>query len=217
MADLETLLADTRYFVDQGSDPSAPSAGNRVLYTKAGGLFLRGSAAIVGPILDETAHDLLDHTGLTGVAAGKLSTIALTASETGKTDATLTNTGLLFAITSGVIYSFRFYCSYRSTSNTVGIKLGLTYPSLTVFSAQVLIGGQAAAGVVGAWHAHLNSATTSASSTDIDTTGTDRLAIIQGIIQPSASGTLRVQYAAETTGATVTLRQGSTGELVAHS
>lgn len=69
MANIETLLADTRYFVDQGSDPSAPSAGNRVLYTKAGGLYLRSSSAILGPILDETAHDLLDHTGLTGVGA----------------------------------------------------------------------------------------------------------------------------------------------------
>jgi len=70
MANIETLLADTRYFVDQGSDPSAPSAGNRILYTKAGGIYLRSSAAIVGPLLDEAAHDALDHTGLTGVGGG---------------------------------------------------------------------------------------------------------------------------------------------------
>jgi hypothetical protein len=70
MANIETLLADTRYFVDQGSDPTAPSAGNAILYTKSGDLYVRDSAAIVGPLLDETAHDLLDHTGLTGVGGG---------------------------------------------------------------------------------------------------------------------------------------------------
>ena len=70
MADLETLLADTRYFADQGSDPSAPSAGEPVLYTKSGELYLRNNSLVRGPMLDETAHDALDHTGLTGVGGG---------------------------------------------------------------------------------------------------------------------------------------------------
>ena len=70
MADLETLLADSRYWADQGSDPSAPSAGEPVSYTKSGLLYIRHSGGIVGPLIDETAHDALDHTGLTGVGGG---------------------------------------------------------------------------------------------------------------------------------------------------
>lgn len=70
MADLETLLADTRYFLDQGSDPSAPNAGEPVIYTKSGQLYLRNNSAVVGPYLDETAHDVHDHTGVPGVGGG---------------------------------------------------------------------------------------------------------------------------------------------------
>lgn len=82
MANIETLLADSRYFADQGSDPSAPASGEPVIYTKSGQLYLRNNSAIVGPMLDETAHDALDHTGLTGVGGGSGGDMVLLDSET---------------------------------------------------------------------------------------------------------------------------------------
>jgi hypothetical protein len=70
MADLETLLADTRYWLDQGSDPAAPPAGEPVTYTKSGLLYIRNSSGVVGPLLVEAAHDAHDHTGVPGVGTG---------------------------------------------------------------------------------------------------------------------------------------------------
>lgn len=89
MANIETLLADTHYFVDQGSDPSSPSAGNKVVYVKSGGLYLKNSSGTVtGPVLDETAHDALDHTGLTGVGGSGTSLLGVTRYQPG-TDTTI--------------------------------------------------------------------------------------------------------------------------------
>ena len=137
----------------------------------------------------------------------------LTADETGATTATLANTSLNFAVTNGVYYAFRFYCLWRSTVATVGLKLGLTTPTFTVFGATVRI--LIAADGVGA---ELQGAITTSGDSVIGTAAvainTDYVSVIEGVILPSATGTLMVQYAAEATGATVTMRNGSAGELV---
>ena len=70
-----TKASDNEYpsvlLAEQGSDVTTPAAGFWRLYSKATGLFHRDDAgAVTGPILDETAHDALDHTGLTGVGGG---------------------------------------------------------------------------------------------------------------------------------------------------
>ena len=137
----------------------------------------------------------------------------LTADETGATTATLANTSLSFAVTNGVYYAFRFYVLWRSTVLTVGIKLGLTTPTFTVFGANVRILTSAEGAA-----AELQGSITASGGSVLGTTAlainTDYMAVIEGVILPSADGTLMVQYAAETTGATVTMRQGSGGELV---
>ena len=137
----------------------------------------------------------------------------LTADETGATTATLANTSLNFAVTSGVYYAFRFYVLWRTTLATVGLKLGLTTPTFTVFGAQVRI-MILATGTASELQGSIIASGGSVSGTDAAATNTDYIAVIEGVILPSATGTLMVQYAAETTGATVTMRNGSAGELV---
>jgi hypothetical protein len=137
----------------------------------------------------------------------------LTGDETGKTDATLADTSLSFAVLNGVYYAFRFYVAWRTTVNTVGLKIGLTTPTFTVYSAVVRT-IFAADGADALFEGALTTSGDSVIGTAAPATTTDYLSVIEGVILPSADGTLMVQYAAETTGATVTMRQGSAGELV---
>jgi len=163
-------------------------------------------------------HADIDHTGLPGVpgGAGAIDTVHLTADETGATTATLQNTSLSFAVVNGSYYMFRFYCLMRSTGTSVGLKFGLTTPAFTTFGAlariPILVGsaGTSSGEVQGAITASGEFLVTGA----VPTANLDYLCTIEGTILPSADGTLMLQYAAETTGQTVTLRRGSAGELI---
>lgn len=186
-----------------GTSGSVGATGN----TGAGGAV--GATGVAGP------------TGVTGVGGAvgatgpsSLTFVKLTADETGKTDANLVNTGLSFAVVSGTYYRFRFDVVYRSTVLTVGLKLGLTIPTATVFSARAIIAGFTTDGAGDGFIGNITSSGDSVISTAVVATNTDYVATIEGIILPSANGTLMVQYAAETTGATVTMRRASAGELI---
>lgn len=136
-----------------------------------------------------------------------------TADETGKTNATLVDTGLSFAVTNGVYYRFRFYVLYRSSATPIGLKLGLTTPTFTRYAATQRI-SQGSASATAEYQGGLSASGNSYITANVNAINTDYIAVIEGDILPSADGTLMVQYAAETTGATVTMRQGSAGELV---
>jgi hypothetical protein len=145
---------------------------------------------------------------------GFTATVRQTGDQTA-TNANLANTSLLFALTSGVVYGVRFAGSYRSSVLTVGLKLGLTVPAFTSFSAEAKIGGFAADGAGSEWQGVINSSGDSVIATAVAVINVDTPWEITGVIEPSASGNLTVQFAAETTGATVTLRRGSVGLLSA--
>jgi hypothetical protein len=163
-------------------------------------------------------HADIDHTGIPGVPSGggALTTDHLTADEAGATTATLANTGLSFAVVNGSYYSFRFYVVWRTTSTTVGVKVGLTTPTFTAFSAIGRVpvlqsgGGTSAGEVQNAIQASGEFIVTGSAPA----ANSDFLCIIEGVILPSADGTLMLQYAAETTGATVTMKRGSSAELI---
>lgn len=138
----------------------------------------------------------------------------LTGDETGKTNATLANTGLAFSVVSGIYYHFHFGIVWRTTDVTVGLKIGLTTPSFTIFSAMAQI-VEAADANNAIFAGIINSSGDSVSSSGAGAADANQFATIDGVILPSASGTLTLQYAAETTGATVTMKQGSCAILTA--
>lgn len=151
-------------------------------------------------------------TGSQGVPGPNLlSVVKLTADETGKTDATLANTSLILPVTSGVYYTFQFTGLYRSTVLTVGLKVALTVPTFTTFTAQARIGGVTADGTGSEWQGVINTSGDAVTGTAVAAINVDLPFVIEGVILPSAGGNVTVQYAAETTGATVTLRRGSVG------
>ena len=153
-----------------------------------------------------------DQTCATPPSGGGPSVVKSTADQT-KADATLINvTNCSFALTAGAYYKFQFLIPFRSTVSTVGLKIGLTFPTVTVqaCTAQIPI---AAAGAGGVLQGYIVASGGSVLGTAVPAINTDYLAVVDGFILPSANGTLQLQFAAETTGATVTCRNGACGVL----
>lgn len=153
-----------------------------------------------------------ESTTASSTPAGTMETALSTGDQTA-TDGTLANvTGLLFALTAGSTYYFNFQCAYQSSLATIGLKLGCTFPSASLFaaSARIPISAFGSSSVFsGAIIASGGAVTATATPTTSDT----YLANLEGIIIPSVSGNLQVQFAAETTGGTITLKAGSMGQL----
>lgn len=125
------------------------------------------------------------------VAATFLST-KLTSDSAASTVTTLGNVaGLALPVTIALYYNFRFGIIWNAATATTGIKIGLTTPTATVYT-QVGVGNYAA-GAGG------------------DTTA-NYFTMVEGVIVPSATGTLQVQFAAGVAAAgNVVVKQGSFG------
>lgn len=121
-------------------------------------------------------------------------------------------TNLVYALLANTTYSFKFTVLFRSTSGTVGLKLGLTTPAFSVFAATAKI-PIAGAGVGSELQGPISASGGSVVGTAVPAQNVDYIAIVEGVIRPSAGGNLQLQFAAETTGATVTLKAESVGEL----
>jgi hypothetical protein len=142
-------------------------------------------------------------------------TVKITGDETGKTDANLVNTGLSFSVKNGVTYHFKFVCIYRSSVATVGVKLAVTHGGASMFSARTFISGNVADGATTEpWAGNNTTSGDAVTSPTTIATVTDYIATVEGVIVPNTDGTLMLQYAAETTGATVTMKAGSCAYLM---
>jgi hypothetical protein len=123
--------------------------------------------------------------------------------------------GLAFGLLAGLVYRFDFWVTMSSESNTNGPGLGIEAPAATVsgvhlelpqgtISNVVATNGITSATVVG---------NTALVSTGV-TTGTDRhMGRLQGIIIPSAPGSLQVTCRREAASGTITVHPGSGGLL----
>lgn len=160
----------------------------------AGNVGIQGPAGPQGPSGDSSAI-----------------TVKLTADLTASTSTTLANaTGLSLAVTAGTYYSFDFVVLFRAAATTTGLRLGLTCPAFTVYSARVEI-PVAADGTSGDLQGWLTTSGDSVLGTGVQAITTTYAATIRGLILPSASGTIQVQYASEVSGSGVTIKQGSHG------
>lgn len=119
--------------------------------------------------------------------------------------------GLSFNVTAGRHYHFKFVVLFRSGTATVGIKLAAILPGVSRFGAQAqaII---AADGPSAVFHGAMTASADAVISTAVPAINTDYVAIVEGILVPSANGVLQLQGAAEAAG-TVTVRQGSSGFL----
>jgi len=128
------------------------------------------------------------------------------------TSTTLSSTELGFAVNAGTYYKFRFVVVFATDSTTTGIRLGLTAPSATVFSATTDI----ATGSDGTNARAQGSITSSGDwvmTGGVEAANTNYIAIVEGIILPSVSGNVQLVFGSGINGRMVSIKNASMGTL----
>ena len=167
----------------------------------------KGDPGLKGDKGDQGIQGVKGDTGPAG--PGGDTHLRLDADLAANTTVTLANTtGLSFAVVNGTTYKFRGLIVFRSAATTTGIKVGITVPNFTVFSASVFA-PVAADGTAGGFHGWLTSSGDSVTATGVQAANTDYIATVEGVIVPSANGTVQLQHASEVAGSGVTIRRGS--------
>lgn len=121
-------------------------------------------------------------------------------------------TGLAFPVAAGEHYHFRFVVAYRTAATTTGVKLSVSTPAASTLCATVRA-IFAADGAGGEWQGAITASDDAVTATGVPAANTDYLAIVEGIVVPSASGTLQLRAASEVASSAVTIRRGSCGLL----
>jgi hypothetical protein len=106
-------------------------------------------------------------------------------------------------------YSFKFLVIFSSDASTVGLKLGLQGPAFNLLAYRVSIATNTTTEVV----RFLRDYNIPVSSTRVELANQNSLAVIEGIISPSAAGVLTVQAASEYAGTNIRIKPGSGGVL----
>jgi hypothetical protein len=138
-------------------------------------------------------------------ATGNNSTVL--SSDVATTSTTIANvTGLSFNVTSGLTYKFRFFIAYSSAATAYGSRWSINGPSTTFLyyfsnyslTATAMTNNQGLSGYNVPAAANASSASTGSN-----------IAIIEGIIRPSANGTVIARFASEVAGSAITAKAGS--------
>jgi hypothetical protein len=122
-------------------------------------------------------------------------------------------TGLSFPVLANKYYRFRFELIYRSAATTTGIKLSVTIPAFTRFTAEGAGHSVTADGVASKFVGFITASDDPVICSGVQVINTDYMAVIKGLLVPSASGNLTARFASEVAASAVTVRQGSIGLL----
>jgi hypothetical protein len=175
-----------------------------------------GATGATGTAGSNGADGSAGPTGPTGPAgangSGGPATVKKAADQTIAT-ATPTNvTDLVFALTSGRTYAYKFLLIVQSNTATVGVAASVTYPAVTRAAGRV--GAPLAVDGAGAeWQGYITASDDAVVPTAIPAINTDYLLTIEGVIVPSANGNLQARARTETGSTNIIVRQGSCGML----
>lgn len=120
-------------------------------------------------------------------------------------------TGLSFDVLSGKVYHFKFLVRWDITNDNRGIGLTLNGPATTLLTYDVIypVNPNGGGGEIQGKNSYDTVSTTSKSPST-----TNNLGIIEGLIQPSADGTLIVRFQTQGNGGhTITIKENSVGFL----
>ncbi len=173
---------------------------------KIKGTAVNATAPTTGQALVYNGSSWIPTTGFPSFAK---STANQTFAVTGLADVT----NLSFAVTSGITYKFKFNVIYTSAATTTGIRLGLTIPAVTSASAAVNI-PSGADGTAAFFQGIINSSGDSVMSTASPVANTVHFATVEGLIVPSASGTVQLRAASEINASNIIIRAGSYVEVI---
>jgi hypothetical protein len=114
-------------------------------------------------------------------------------------------TGLSFAVASGVTYHFSALINYTAAATTTGSIWTVNGPTTTTLSYTSRYTLAATTETTNYAAAYNSPAVSNATSL-----ATGNIATIEGIVTPSASGTLQIRFATEVAGSAITAKAGST-------
>lgn len=114
-------------------------------------------------------------------------------------------TGLSFAVTSGNVYWFRFSIMYTSAISTTGSRWSINGPAVTYLAYTVQAALAATTITIGNYGTYNQPAAASATA-PADLVG---MVTIEGIIKPSANGTVIARFASEVLSSAITAKAGS--------
>jgi hypothetical protein len=148
--------------------------------------------------------------GTNGFAGGSIS--KKTSDQTFASASPADVSSLSFPVTVGRYYHFKFVLLVQSNTLTVGVAASVTIPAATRFGAvakTIFAADGAAALFAGA----ISASDDAVIPTAVPAINTDYVLVLEGILVPSASGTLQLRARTETGTTNVIVRQGSCGML----
>lgn len=151
-----------------------------------------------------------DGTGVLTWGPG-VSAVKKTSDQTMASTTLAEDTELKFPVKSGIYYQFEFKVAYTSSATASGLKLSVTNFSSTIFSAIAHIPA-IADDEAAFWHGAITYAGDPVTGSGTPALVNVFLATVEGVLLPSADGTLQLQFASET-GASMTMKRGSCGML----
>lgn len=146
--------------------------------------------------------------------AGFAASVKLTADLAAVTATALADaTGLSFSLTANHYYAFEFWIRFQSAATTTGAQFAINAPANTylVYRVETSLTAAAAGAPTMRTARAVNIGTASAS---VDAANADMLAIVKGIVRPTANGTLIVRQATEVAASGITVKAGSCGTLM---
>ena len=186
----------------------ALAAGEQLVYDEAAGF-----SYINVQGLPKMAESL----GSSSAAVSTLNTVVL-ASDVINNNATLNTiadvTGLSFAVTSGQTYWFKFWIWYTAAATTTGSRWAINGPTNTLIGYRSSW-GLSTSGTSGTDvntdvnQAAYDSPSASNATSSTATAGQANIAIMEGLITPSANGNVIARFASEVASSAITAKAGS--------
>lgn len=120
--------------------------------------------------------------------------------------------GLLFTVQPNTYYYFQFGAVFQAQQPLTGLGVTVTFPAVTIFAGNAYV-PIAADSTATMFAGQITSSGDFVQGTATVASATNFIATVEGMILPSATGTLQLQYRAETAAGSVMLKQGSFGIL----
>lgn len=198
-----TGTLDTARLPAFAGDVTSTAGSNSLTVTQLQGVAVSATAPVAGQ------HMVFD--GATWAPKTDPVTVVVKASDQSVNSTVTSVTSLVFNVTSGVTYKFKFNVLFQSGSTAVGAKFTVTVPAGTIAAAAHI--PMAADGIDSIFLGQITSSGDVVMSTATLATATTYYGSVEGVFIATASGQLQLQIGAETGAANITVKAGSSGEM----
>lgn len=110
---------------------------------------------------------------------------------------------LSFAVTAGVTYTFKFNVWWDAAATTTGSRWTINGPAATILRYQQLYNNDATTFFWATRNSYNQGTTTGGNSSAVG-----NIAVVEGVITPSASGTIQLRFASEISSSAITAKAG---------